>query len=120
LLVDSLTIMAHPRPCWPEGGSIPLLPQFTGLLDCQARSKAKLDFHFNASLTAVSLAKLEALQRRGEADLAFSMASLKRRAFNQHLIERICEHFANGQSLEKSSPDYEELCNYGTITDLAA
>jgi hypothetical protein len=92
---------------------------FTALIDCQARSKAKLAFHCNASLTAVSLAKLEARQHRGEADLSFSMASLKRRAFNHHLIARICEHLANGQSLEKSSPDYEELCNYGTITETA-
>jgi hypothetical protein len=48
------------------------------------------------------------------------MASLKRRAFNQHLIDRICAHFAQGHSLEKSSPDYEELCNYGSITAVAA
>ena len=27
---------------------------------------------------------------------------------------------ANGQSLEKSSPDYETLCNYGIIADEAA
>jgi IS5 family transposase len=46
------------------------------------------------------------------------MASLKRRAFNQHLIERISQHLAPGHSLEKSSPDYEALCNYGTIADL--
>jgi hypothetical protein len=40
---------------------------------------------------------------------------------NRHLIDRICEHLANGQSLEKSSPDYEEtLCNYGIIADEAA
>jgi hypothetical protein len=26
----------------------------------------------------------------------------------------------NGQSLEKSSPDYETLCNYGIIADEAA
>jgi hypothetical protein len=45
------------------------------------------------------------------------MASLKRRAFNQHLVERICEHLANGQSLEKSSPNYEVLCHYGIIAD---
>ena len=45
------------------------------------------------------------------------MASLKRRAFNQHLIDRICEHLAHGQSLEKSSPDYETLCNYGIVAD---
>jgi len=94
--------------------------QFTGLSDCQARSKAKLDFHFNASLSAVTFAKLEARHQNGNGDQAFSMASLKRRAFNQHLIDRICEHLANGQSLEKSSPDYEALCNYGIIADEAA
>jgi hypothetical protein len=93
---------------------------FTGLSDCQARSKAKLDFHFNASLSAVTLAKLEARHQSGNSDQAFSMASLKRRAFNQHLVDRICEHLANGQSLEKSSPDYEALCNYGIIADEAA
>ena len=48
-------------------------------------------------------------------NVAFSMASLKRCAFNQHLIERIVRHF-----LEKPSPDYEELCNYGIITETAA
>ena len=40
--------------------------QFTGLTDCQARSQAKLDFHFNATLTALSLAKLEARQQNGD------------------------------------------------------
>ena len=94
--------------------------QFTGLTDCQARSQTKLDFHFNASLSAVTLAKLDAHQQSGHSDQAFSMASLKRRAFNQHLIDRICEHLAKGHSLEKSSADYETLCNYGVITDLAA
>jgi len=94
--------------------------QFTGLSDCQARAQAKLDFHFNASLSAVTFAKLAAHQQNSNCDQAFSMASLKRRAYNQHLIDRICEHLANGQSLEKSSPDYETLCNYGIIADEAA
>jgi hypothetical protein len=94
--------------------------QFTGLSDCQARCKAKLDFHFNASLSAVTFAQLEARHQSGNSDQAFSMASLKRRAFNQHLVDRICEHLANGQSLEKSSPDYEALCSYGIIADEAA
>ena len=94
--------------------------QFTGLCDSQARSQAKLDFHFNASLAAVTLAKLEARQQHGDAMSSFSMASLKRRAFNQHLIDRICDHLAKGHRLEKSSPDYEELSNYGSITELAA
>jgi DDE superfamily endonuclease len=66
--------------------------QFTGLTDSQARSQAKLNFHFNASLSAVTLAKLDARQHTGDAASVFSMASLKRRAFNQHLIERISQH----------------------------
>jgi len=33
--------------------------QHTGLNHCQARSENKLDFHFNASLTAVNLAKYD-------------------------------------------------------------
>ena len=31
--------------------------QFTGLFDCQARHLPRLDFHFNASLIALNLAK---------------------------------------------------------------
>jgi IS5 family transposase len=50
----------------------------------------------------------------------FSIASLMRRAFNQHLIERISPYLAKGHSLEKSSPDDEALCNYGTIIETAA
>ncbi|MBN3883449.1 MAG: transposase [Nostoc sp. JL34] len=34
--------------------------QFTGLSDCQARDVKKLDFHFNASFTALNIAKLDA------------------------------------------------------------
>lgn len=94
--------------------------QFAGLTDCQARAAEKLAFHFSASLTAVSLAKLDARHQQGDATSPFSMASLQRRTFNQHLLERISEHLAAGGSLQKSSPDYERLCNYGTITDLAA
>jgi hypothetical protein len=66
--------------------------QCTGLSDCQARSQAKLNLHFNASLSAVTCAKLDARQHSGDAMSVFSMASLKRRAFNQHLIERITPH----------------------------
>ena len=66
--------------------------QFTGLTDCQARSQAKLNLHFQASLSAVTLAKLDARQQNGDAASALSMASLKRRTVNQHLIERISQH----------------------------
>jgi hypothetical protein len=68
----------------------------------------------------MNIAKLEARQQRGDTDEPMSMASLKRRAFTQHLLDRIVEHFANGQSLETFSPDYEALCSYGIITKEAA
>src|SRR4030095_962281 len=35
--------------------------QFTGLLDCQARAAAALDFHFNASLATLNLVRAEDL-----------------------------------------------------------
>lgn len=40
--------------------------QFTGLTSCQARSKNKLDFHFNAALTAVNPAKYDCLITKRE------------------------------------------------------
>ena len=94
--------------------------QFTGLSDGQARSANKLRFHFNASLSAVSFAKLEARQSSNKRGVPFSMASLKRHYFNQHLLDRILEQLATEGSVEKFSPVYEELCNYGTIHDRAA
>ena len=54
--------------------------QFTSLSACQARSQAKLHFHFNASMSALTLGKLEARQQSGGAQAGFSMASLKRPA----------------------------------------
>ena len=48
------------------------------------------------------------------------MASLKRRCFNQHLIDRILDSLAAEGSVEKSSALYKELCNYGVIDDMAA
>ena len=94
--------------------------QFTGLSDCQARSKTKLHFHFAASLTAVTVAKLDARQQRDSQATSFSMASVKRRYFNVHLLEHILSTLADGTTLDKCSPEYEQLCNYGAITYMAA
>ncbi len=45
--------------------------QHTGLNDCQARSKNKLDFHFNAALTAVNLAKYGWLSNKSTERIPF-------------------------------------------------
>jgi hypothetical protein len=94
--------------------------QFTGLCDAQTRNPQRLDFHFNASLTALNLAKyqeqLRQMQRDGgHSSPSFSMASYKRCAFNDHLLERfICQLDLN-PTLIKSHPNYENLRSYGII-----
>ena len=90
--------------------------QFTGLSDCQARNEHKLDFHFNAALTALNIAKSEQYQQRDSSQpFVFSMASYKRRKLNQHLLERFIHNLDLDENLIKSHPNYELLQNYGLI-----
>ncbi|MGL5922220.1 transposase [Chroococcidiopsis sp.] len=90
--------------------------QFTGLSDCQARDAKALDFHFNASLTALNLAKLDAhRQHSGQQPFVFSMASIKRRALNEHLLDIFISRLDLEPTLIKSHPNYQSLRSYGTI-----
>ena len=90
--------------------------QFTGLADCQARDLTKLDFHFNSSLTALNLAKLNALEQHdSDSNFVFSMASYKRRGLNHHLLERFIDKLDLEPTLIKSHPNYSNLCDYGAI-----
>jgi hypothetical protein len=69
--------------------------QFTGLTDCQSRAKAVLDFHLNAALATLNLARAEELQ--GQPDLlphVFSMASWKQRQFHARLLEVFIDNLA--------------------------
>ena len=57
--------------------------QSTGLCDCQARRSDSLNFHFNATLTALNLAKIDAFQSFGyNTETPFSMSTQKRVYFN--------------------------------------
>ncbi|MCQ2282241.1 MAG: transposase [Bacteroidales bacterium] len=58
--------------------------QFAGLCDCQARDFAKLDFAFNASLTAVNVAKVVIREHYP----TFSMANLKSLLYNAYIMNR--------------------------------
>lgn len=90
--------------------------QFTGLSDCQARDQKKLDFHFNASLTALNIAKFDQRQRHsGPEPFVFSMASYKRLALNEHLLETFISRLDLEPTLIKSHPNYEGLRFYGAI-----
>lgn len=90
--------------------------QFTGLADCPARDCVKLEFHFNASFTALHLVKVQALQPHQDGrPLRFSMASVKRRALNEHLLDRFICNLNPLPTLIKSHPNSEKLRHYGMI-----
>jgi Transposase DDE domain len=90
--------------------------QFTGLEDCQARSFPKLEFHFNAAFSTLNLAKLESLKHHSpDQPFVFSMASVKRRAFNEFLLNRFICKLDLDPTLIKSHPNYSTLCEYGII-----
>ncbi|WP_416673821.1 transposase [Egbenema bharatensis] len=92
--------------------------QFTGLSAAQTRHPKRLDFHFNASLSALNLAKYDAQTRHPQdnADpVPFSMASYKRMAFNDHLLECFIRQLELDPTSIKSHPNYQNLRSHGII-----
>src|ERR671937_1096578 len=90
--------------------------QCTGLSDCQARAEAALDFHFNAALATLNLARTEQLlAQTDESPQVFSMASWKQRQFNARLLDVFIEKLALEPSWVKMHPSYDELRSYGAI-----
>jgi len=90
--------------------------QHTGLNDCQARSENKLYFHFNASLTAINLAKVEhwlsvPKQERG----TFSMSDIKTMYHNTLMLQRFINVFAVPAYKLKNIHNVKELINFGKI-----
>ena len=89
--------------------------QFTGLTTCQARSKSKLDFHFNASLTAVNLAKHDWLSNAKGTREPFSMSDYKTLCNNILMLERFMCRFAINPNTAKNQKIVKELLDYGKI-----
>ena len=89
--------------------------QFTGLNSCQARSQNKLDFHFNAALTAINLAKQDWLSNKTDTYKAFSMADYKTLYNNTLMLERFMCVFAINPYTAKNQKIVKELLDYGKI-----
>jgi hypothetical protein len=89
--------------------------QFTGLTSCQARSKNKLDFHFNATLTAVNLAKQDWLSNKSNTPKPFSMSDYKTLYNNTLMLERFMCMFAINPNTAKNQKIVKELLDYGKI-----
>lgn len=90
--------------------------QHTGLSDCQARSKNKLNFHVNASLTAVNIAKAEHwLSIPKEERGPFSMANIKTLYHNELLLKRFFCAFGLNPNTTKNQQKVKELLDIGKI-----
>ena len=87
--------------------------QHTGLCDGQMRSSQGLDFHFNSSLASLSL--MYAQEKARVDDGVFSIASLKRRKYNETLLETAFLKLGLPSTCPKVQTAFHELRNYGVI-----
>jgi hypothetical protein len=90
--------------------------QHTGLEHCQARSENKLYFHFNAALSAISIAKIIYwLSVPKEKRAAFSMADVKTIHHNFFLMQRFFDVFQINPNKHLNDQKVKELITFGTI-----
>ena len=89
--------------------------QHCGLEDCQARGQNKLNFHFNAALTTVNLAKMHWLDAKKSVSEPFSMANFKTLCHNELLLNRFIRMFAINPNTAKNKQKIKELSKFGII-----
>ena len=95
-----------------------------GLTQCQGRSAAALDFHWNAAFAALNLAKIQTLPPAPPANsqipfptsrTRFSWASSHQKHANEHFLRFFSGKLGLDWSSIKSHPNFLSLCNYGAI-----
>jgi len=90
--------------------------QFTGLMDCQSRNKEAIHTHINASLSALNMLKLQDRRdKKTDAPTVISIASWRRKKFNQDLMDRLFDRLELDRDCEKVTRVYAEFSNYGAI-----
>ena len=89
--------------------------QYTGLCHCQGRSGEKLDFHWNAALTTVNLAKIQHAKNENFAKENFSMANSKTLYNNILLLERFIDVFGINPNSAFNQKKIKELLKFGRM-----
>lgn len=90
--------------------------QFAGLTNSQARSESKLHFHFNTSLTAVSIAKaIYYLPLEKQPRKSFSMSNVKTLHLNKIVADRIFSNLGLDLSCKKINQVYWDALWLGKI-----
>lgn len=85
--------------------------QFCGLTDCQARNEQSIYYHWNASLTAVSIAKIM-YKQDGK---PFSMTNVKRQFHNKLLLDLFLSNFEIEPNLMKNKQIIDIITDFGKI-----
>lgn len=90
--------------------------QHAGLDDCQARDQAKLSFHYNMALSAVSVAKTvfwlkQSSDKRG----AFSMRNVKVAYYNRFLTQTIFSNLGLDMNCKKIKRLYLQCLDTGKL-----
>jgi len=90
--------------------------QHMGFEHCQSRSKKALDFHFNATLTAVNIAKVEILLNRKKGERKpISIADFKIAQSNRFWLNRIISKLELDPNLIINHPNFTGLLNFGRM-----
>jgi hypothetical protein len=85
--------------------------QFTGLSHCQARSKEKLNFHFNLSLSAVNMANLQMKHN----PTIISMNTFKRLAYNTRFANFLFKQLRPVVRVDINSPIVQQVIQLGRM-----
>ena len=93
--------------------------QFAGMTHCQSRSKEALDFHINASLTGVSVAKVakyyEQKPEPTDKRPAFSLADIRNRLINEMRLKTFIFMFEIPANTQINQDKIRELLRKGQI-----
>ena len=90
--------------------------QFTGQMDCQARNKEAIHTRINASFSALNALKFEDANAKADTEeTVISIATWKRRKFNQHLINIIFHKLGIDLGDKNVSQVYHEVSECGAI-----
>lgn len=84
-----------------------------GLNHCQSRQPKAIDFHWNASICALNLAKWQ--EERCAQKTSFSADSCKMKNNNELLLQAFSVGLGLDLNTVKSHPTYQSLCNLGVI-----
>ena len=90
---------------------------FAGLADCQSQEATRLDFHFNASLLAVNIIRLQDahLQQEQKVDRPFSIMNWHRQYYVEIVLNRFIAMFDLSRDVIKSHPDYQNMLGFGNV-----